>query len=83
MGNEPKVVAAAFSTEKNATSKPVLGSSGVFVVKTINRVPSIGQGDVQFFREQLGAVTKNNVQSFFMESMKKNAKIKDNRYTFF
>ncbi len=83
MGNEPKVVAAAFGTEKNATSKPILGGSGVFLVKTINRVPSIGQGDAQFFREQVGAVTKNNVQSFFMESIKKGAKIKDNRYTFF
>ncbi|MEP7268881.1 MAG: peptidylprolyl isomerase [Saprospiraceae bacterium] len=83
MGNEPKVIAAAFGTEKNATSKPVLGSSGVFIVKTTTRTPSIGQADLQFFRDQASAVSKNNVQSFFMESLKKNANIKDNRFTFF
>ncbi len=83
MGNEPKVVAAAFGTEKNATSKPVIGNGGVYLVKTTARTPSIGASDFSFFKEQAGSVSKNNVQSFFMESLKKNAKIKDNRYTFF
>ncbi|MBK6478941.1 MAG: peptidylprolyl isomerase [Saprospiraceae bacterium] len=83
MGNEPKVIATAFGTEKNATSKPITGNGGVYVVKTVQRVPSIGESDLSFFKEQANAVSKNNVQSFFMESLKKNANIKDNRYTFF
>lgn len=83
MGNEPKVIAAAFGLEKNATSKPILGGSGVFIAKTVNRTPSVGASDASFFSEQVASVTKNNVQSFLMESLKKNAKIKDNRFTFF
>ncbi|MEO5581829.1 MAG: peptidylprolyl isomerase [Saprospiraceae bacterium] len=83
MGNEPKVVAVAFGTEKNATSKPIIGNGGVFIVKTVGRTPSVGQADLMFFREQAGSVSKNNVQSFFMESLKKSAKISDNRFKFF
>lgn len=83
MGNEPKVVAAAFGTDKNATSKPIIGNGGVYVVKTTARTPSIGAADFTFFKEQVGSVSRNNVQSFLMESLKKNAKIKDNRFTFF
>ncbi|MEP7322441.1 MAG: peptidylprolyl isomerase [Saprospiraceae bacterium] len=83
MGNEPKVVAAAYGTEKNATSKPIIGNGGVFVVKTVGRTPSVAQTDMAFFKEQAGSVSKNNVQSFFMESLKKSAKISDNRFKFF
>jgi peptidyl-prolyl cis-trans isomerase D len=83
MGNEPRVVAAAFATEKNATSKPIIGNGGVYVVKTVGRTPSVGATDLAFFKEQAGSVSKNNFQSFFMESLKKNAKISDNRFKFF
>jgi len=83
MGNEPKVIAAAFSTDQNATSKPIVGNGGVYLVKTIKRIPSIGESDIPFYREQASSVSKNNVISFLMESLKKNAKIKDNRFTFF
>ena len=83
MGNEPKVIAAAFGTEQNATSKPIVGNGGVYVVKTTGRAPSIGEPDIAFFREQVSSVSRNNVTSFLMESLKKSAKIKDNRFTFF
>lgn len=83
MGNEPRVIAAAFSTDQNATSKPITGNGGVYVVKTIKRIPSIGESDIPFYREQASSVAKNNVISFLMESLKKNAKIRDNRFTFF
>lgn len=83
MGNEPKVIAAAFGTEQNATSKPIIGNGGVYVVKTTGRSPSIGEPDIAFFREQVSSVSRNNVTSFLMESLKKRAKIKDNRFTFF
>lgn len=83
MGNEPRVIAVAFGTGQNATSKPILGNGGVYVVKTIKRIPSLGEADIPFYREQASAVSKNNVVSFLMESLKKNAKIKDNRFTFF
>lgn len=83
MGNEPKVVAAAFGTEKNSTSKPIIGNGGVYVVKTTGRTPSVGSNDLNFFREQATSLSKNNIKSFFMESIKKNANIKDNRSNFF
>lgn len=83
MGNEPKVIAVAFSTDQNVTSKPIVGNGGVYVVKTIKRVPSIGEADIPFYKDQTASVSRNNVISFLMESLKKNARIKDNRFTFF
>lgn len=83
MGNEPRVIAAAFGTDQNATSKPIVGNGGVYVVKTVKRLPSIGEADIPFYKEQASSVSKNNVLSFLMESLKKNAKIKDNRFNFF
>jgi hypothetical protein len=52
-------------------------------VKTVKRLPSIGEADIPFYKEQASSVSKNNVLSFLMESLKKNAKIKDNRFNFF
>jgi len=41
LGNEPAVIAAAFNMEVNGVSKPIVGNSGVYVVK-LNDKPAVG-----------------------------------------
>ncbi len=83
VGEEPVVVGTAFGIAEGATSKPVIGEKGVFVVKVtgIEKAP-----DLQNYTSdanELAQRTANAATSQLVEALKKSMKITDNRATFY
>ncbi len=80
LGNEPKVVGAAFNKSLvNKLSEPFAGNSGVFVV-SVNNIGAIqSQQDPNLIKDELLNRTRS---SFFRSAagLRKAAKIEDNRY---
>ncbi len=85
LGAEPKVVAAAWKTALNATSKPVVGDNGVFMVQPVNKTapqPITAETMPNLRRQVEGQTIQQAGQSFY-QALRKNAKIEDNRFDFF
>jgi peptidyl-prolyl cis-trans isomerase D len=84
MGQEAKVIGAAFTTPVGSISPAVIGESGVFVLKVTKKDPiSNSPVDKSVLRQQLAAGSKNTVRSSLMRSLKKKVTIEDNRAKFF
>lgn len=81
-GSEPKVVGMAFSTKKGKISKPITGNSGVFVIapKVITKAPAIKKYDE--FVAKLKQQAVGNAGRF-LQALKEDADIKDNRADFY
>ena len=81
IGQEPKVIGAAFNKAYQAkVSEPIAGNNGVFVIK-VNNVGSKAADASEVAAAQAAEKTKSMVQNTysFFESLKKGADIKDNR----
>jgi len=80
IGNEPKVVGAAFNKSLiNKVSEPFVGNAGVFVISVNNVGAMQSQQDPNLFKDEL----LNRTRSVFFRSnlgLKKIAKIEDNRF---
>jgi len=80
LGNEPKIVGAAFNKSLvNKISEPFAGNSGVFVVSVNNIGATPSQQDPNVFKDEL----LNRTRSVFFRSsvgLRKAAKIEDNRF---
>lgn len=83
-GSEPKVVGHAFALKKGAVSKPIIGASGVYVISPISdkTQPPIPP-DMTMFRRQVASTANSSIRMSLLDSMKKNAEVKDNRSRFF
>ncbi len=79
IGNEPKLVGAAFNKNLvNKVSAPIAGNAGVYVVSVNNVAAQQAQQDVNYYKEEL----LNRTRSVLFRSnlaLKKVAKIEDNR----
>ncbi|MCO6490330.1 MAG: peptidylprolyl isomerase [Phaeodactylibacter sp.] len=83
LGSEPKVIGKAFVLDQGQVSEPVVGKSGVYVVKVI-RKPDAGQAtNIPQLRRNISAPVRSQVASQLMQAMKKNADIEDNRSRFY
>jgi peptidyl-prolyl cis-trans isomerase D len=84
VGSEPKVVGAAFNKQVlGKMSPPIVGSSGVFAIKSegVSAKPSLG-GNAESLRDAV----KNTLQqqnNQFISALRKAATVKDNRSTFY
>ena len=80
LGNEPKMVGAAFNKSLlNKVSEPFAGNSGVFVISVNNIGATQSQQDPNLFKDEL----LNRTRSIFFRSsvgLRKAAKIVDNRF---
>ena len=84
LGNEPKVVAAAFSIEQNAVSSPVIGENGVYVVQTTFKpAPADASNISPTLKKTFSATSRSQVPRALIEAMKKNADVVDNRAAFY
>lgn len=86
VGNEPKVVGAAFNKQyQTKVSSPIAGNTGVFVIK-VNSI-SVKPGDApEVLQQQKSAASGQAVQTAIGQSfnaLKKMANIKDKRSKFF
>ena len=86
IGNEPKLVGAAFGTTIGKLSKPVAGNMGAYVVLPSyieDKSPDAG-GDLNMYKMQMqySATARMNFQNI-LESIMKKADIQDKRFTYF
>ncbi len=80
IGQEPKVVGTAFSTAINKTSAPIVGNSGVFLVRT-KTVVKAPVADLKTTIEKLKQQSAGAVNGV-IPALKSDAKIEDNRSKF-
>ncbi|WP_298950354.1 peptidylprolyl isomerase [uncultured Nonlabens sp.] len=83
VGEEPAVVGTAFGLEQGATSQPIAGEKGVFVIKvtSINTAP-----DLQNYSANANTIatqSANQSTSKLVEALKKSIEIEDNRSVFY
>lgn len=85
VGSEPKVIAEAFALAKGGKSAPIVGTSGVYALKILEKLQSINPtaSDLAPIKMTMSNNTLSMVSSRLMPSLKNKAKIKDNRFTFF
>ncbi|MEY3050824.1 MAG: hypothetical protein RLY31_609 [Bacteroidota bacterium] len=80
---EPTVVSTALRTDLNQVSEPVLGSSGIFVVKPYNKPQAGSAGNVAMVKQSNQQSTRATARARVMQSLRKQADITDNRSNFF
>ncbi|NNL93713.1 MAG: hypothetical protein HKO66_15835 [Saprospiraceae bacterium] len=83
IGNEPKVIGAAFELDPQSISKPIVGNSGVFVIQPLSTQEAGAPNNIPFLKSSLSTSTKSQVSFKILENMKKRADITDNRSTFY
>ncbi len=83
LGAEPKVIAEAFMMDTGSVSQPIVGKTGVFVVKVTNKMPAPPATNIPEVRRNLSATKRAQVSSSIIKGLKDNAKIVDNRATFY
>ena len=81
-GYEPKVVGLAFSSKAGQVSKPIEGNSGVYVIatKAVKKAPAIKKYDDFIAKVKQQAVGNSGR---FMQALKEDADIVDNRADFY
>jgi peptidyl-prolyl cis-trans isomerase D len=85
IGAEPKLTGAAFNEQyKSKVSQAIAGNSGVFYIQVINSsmLPSTGES-YESKRLQAELNIKNSISYKSIESIKKTAKIEDNRIQYY
>ncbi|CAN5653504.1 peptidylprolyl isomerase [soil metagenome] len=85
IGNEPKVLGAAFNKQlQGKVSTAIAGMSAVFAIKGENifAVPSMGT-NAEILREQLATQMKSQIGYRAMTAVRESAKIEDNRFKFY
>ena len=83
LGNEPKVIAAAFNMENGTVSNPIEGANGVYVLKMINKQNGASASNLSAMRAQVSRPYQSQVTGQLMESMKKGMDIEDNRSLYY
>ena len=85
IGSEPKLIGAAFNKENlNKPSTPIIGNSGVFVIKVTSVLPTASKTTEQLAAQATARLSsiKGQAANWF-EALRKQATIKDNRSKFY
>lgn len=83
IGNEPKVVAKAFALKQGEVSTPVKGSNGVYLVRVENKPNPPTSTNALVLKRTVTTQNASQVSFRLVESLRKNAKIEDNRFRFY
>ena len=83
IGNEPKVVAKAFALKQGEVSTPVKGSNGVYLVRVENKQNPPTSTNALVLKRTVTTQNASQVSFRLVESLRKNAKIEDNRFRFY
>ena len=83
LGNEPKVLAAAFGTPSGQSSSVIVGNSGVYVVRPIGENGTTAAANVPSVRQTTQNSSRAGVPTRLLQALKKNAEVEDNRSRFF
>ncbi len=84
-GSEPELLGAAFGQEAGATSQPIIGKSGVYMVQTLTKTPASSDqiAGLSFIKNTIAGGKKNSLQFGLVESLKDHYEVKDNRALFY
>ena len=83
MGREPKVQAAAMATAEGSVSKPIVGNSGVFVLRPISKNASSVASNIPSQRRTLNLNARNQVNFGLINALKEKYPAEDKRSKFF
>lgn len=83
IGDEPEVLVTALKLETGQKSKPIIGKNGVYVIEVLNKTESTLPQNLAQIRRQTTGQISGAAEFELIPALKKNAKIEDNRYTFF
>ena len=81
-GIEPAVIGAALALENNATSAPVKGNAGVYMVRIGEKVVAAGELNAEQEINSLNMRTSYSVPYQAMALIEENAEVEDNRARF-
>ncbi len=80
MGNEPDVQAAIFGLEAGATSAPIAGERGVYVVKVDSYLPQGVPGDIEGDKKTLATPLRTAATAGVLNALVKAADVSDDRF---
>lgn len=83
LGNEPKVIASAYGLEEGEVSAPIVGATGVFVIKLLRKPALATPTNLPQVRQRLHADQRAKVAGSLIPAMKKNADIEDYRSIYY
>jgi peptidyl-prolyl cis-trans isomerase D len=83
LGNENTLIGKVTSLTKGQVAGPIVGVSGVYMVKVLQRTEASLSTDITSFRGQLTSTSRNSVDSRLIEAIKSTAEIEDYRYNFY
>ncbi|MBX2929487.1 MAG: peptidylprolyl isomerase [Saprospiraceae bacterium] len=83
LGAEPKVIATAAALALSKASDPIVGESGVFVVKVINKPEVAPATDLAATKRTLSSPSRAQIPAQVMPALVKKADVKDKRSNFF
>jgi len=82
--NEPKVNAAVRGLANGATSKPIVGNGGVYIVKMDNKTEAAGS-DISAIQNTLNNQTRQQMlgSAVLIDALKDKAEVSDQRFNFY
>ena len=80
-GNEPMVVGAAFGLEKDQVSKPIVGKSGVFVIKTTGIADAPKLDNYRANARRMNTASATQATTKLVDALKAAADVQDDRGT--
>ncbi len=83
LGNEPKVVATAFNLEQGQLSAPIVGETGVYMIKTTLKPTLSAPNNLPQIRQTMSSQARAQVASRLVQGMVKNADVDDFRARFY
>lgn len=83
IGSEPELIGEAFKISAGTVSSPIVGSTGVFVFKVIDKTAAGPVADISSIRRTVGSQKRAQITSTLINGLRENAKIEDNRSTFY
>lgn len=83
MGREPRVLGTIFATPQGATSKPIKGETGVFIVSPQSFTEPAQVSDYSPYKLQLSGALTNRAAGEVFEALKDKANVIDNRGKFY
>ena len=83
IGAEPALIGEVFLLEAGQTTKPVVGQSGVYVAKVLDKPALTPADNIPQLRRSIALPVRNQVTNQLIQAMKKNAEIDDYRSKFY
>lgn len=83
LGNEPKLLGALANLEQGQTTGPIVGNSGVFVARVMDKTVPSAITNYATLRRQLSSTVRSQIGGQLMQAMRSDAKIQDNRSTYY